>query len=1416
MLFRIRCLVLVRVMCFWWYHSLFPILFLHFCHLILLLCLLNQLCFLPSNHFLRPLCVITEYKVIDDRKVTGSDDEDDDGAHLDDEEELGVKGLYFQKLMDRKPALAEDLKALRDALLKEAEEESGAEGESAPKAWDIKDIGYQASQSIMRSKDPLELLREISQNFPMYGTSLTRIKVNTTVKDALLHNQRIIPAGSNRLLLNGLPVDIEDMDMFEIFEQVKEEAAVLDSFSSLGLSSDTIRRLLSLPVKTPSSYEVENTRIDMETGKGIEADGVITWFNDLEDTEDMRYHQWNPSIQGLLTPGWPNQLRYVSRNLYSGVSVIDPTTRDGLGLFERALFFVKANAPVRMGFVLKWPEMVTSSEDSFPEYDGVEPLQMDQEANKAEEVDKTPKKRRARPVGEVIARCVHYLRLNDGNAVELMEDLHLRLQKGDKVTRKVVKRLCQKNSKLKGDDEGFKGALRTMMRGKEYRKHIATLKDYVLSKGLGGSDTLYVLNGVPLPTNADSFRLNMMNRVLADQRTLQGEAYSGRISDRTNFDIYWSTHPTTAPRVSEIVLEAGPDQKYLSTADGSSLVDENNFVSKPQSDTTPTISYVLAANLGSVRGIILASELLQHAAVTTPWSAAAQPQVHIVDNSMHKVIGRSSPLARFVYAAQRLADGSLAFSCLRKALVFAGTALSTGSGATEVEVVLKKLESQCGFELDTISQEEVSADSARVRSQLGISMGSATLVANHRIINLPLSLVKSEFKYELRLLEHLFIQHGSLDKIVETLSEEDEGYTPLGVARVTALLTQRAIQAAERGNPPSPLDESPLVQLSGAIAIPAEKDASPFDVVAVLDPLSHAAQRASSVLLALRSLLGCSMRVYLNPKHDQGEDLPLKRFYRFVAAPELEFDSETGARQVSEQAFFRIQSKNVLTMGVDTPESWILMSKSARYDLDNLKLADFSGGSASVVYQLEHLLIQGRGYDVMYRGPPAGLQLWLGNSIHPHIQDTVVMQNLGYFQLKASPGVWDVRLAPGISDEVFYIVDDRDDDSREKNTVPEGGANARTKSFAISTFSDKYVNLNVQRRPGQERVDLTNVERKEPSPEGNRGFWNKMKGMFAGLDSEGAGESGDAELVDDVNGKINIFSVASGHLYERFLKIMMLSVVKRTDKPVKFWFIKNFLSPQFKEFVPKMAKHYGFEVELVTFKWPRWLRRQTEKQRIIWGYKILFLDVLFPLKLKRVIFTDADQVVRGDMNELQEMDLEGKAYAYTPFCDSNKETEGFRFWKQGFWMNHLQGRPYHISALYVVDLDRFRRMRAGDTLRSVYDNLSADPNSLANLDQDLPNYTQNMVPIHSLPQEWLWCQTWCSMDTLESAKTIDLCNNPLTKAPKLDVAKSLLPEWVELDEEAKNTEELIRAAEESGEAEEVVEEVKSKHVHSEL
>ena len=60
------------------------------------------------------------------------------------------------------------------------------------------------------------------------------------------------------------------------------------------------------------------------------------------------------------------------------------------------------------------------------------------------------------------------------------------------------------------------------------------------------------------------------------------------------------------------------------------------------------------------------------------------------------------------------------------------------------------------------------------------------------------------------------------------------------------------------------------------------------------------------------------------------------------------------------------------------------------------------------------------------------------------------------------------------------------------------------------------------------------------------------------------------------------------------------------------------------------------------------------------------------------------------------------------------------------------------------------------------------------------------MKIFSLPQEWLWCESWCGNATKPSAKTIDLCNNPMTKEPKLQAAARIVKEWPALDAEVRS------------------------------
>jgi UDP-glucose:glycoprotein glucosyltransferase len=512
-----------------------------------------------------------------------------------------------------------------------------------------------------------------------------------------------------------------------------------------------------------------------------------------------------------------------------------------------------------------------------------------------------------------------------------------------------------------------------------------------------------------------------------------------------------------------------------------------------------------------------------------------------------------------------------------------------------------------------------------------------------------------------------------------------------------------------------------------------------FDVYALLDPVSPQTQRTSAILLHLLKTLKdqVSLVLTLNPPL-RLEEVPIKRFYRYVA-PRL--TDSTEPKKQSHANFGHLPLDVLLSCSdLDTPRAWLTMPFVSVHDLDNIKLDNLVvSGGVEAVFTLKEIMVEGHALDVEKR-PPRGLQLELLNG-EQIVHDTIVMANYGYFQLQApTPGLYTLAVRKGRSRTVAKMTYVGDDSAGlfGNGMVNLLDSNEDPEAVIISkSFEGLTLFIRVAKKTGMEKMDFLD----DGTEKTKRGFWDNIKDKFSGGQKQA---------------DINIFSVASGHLYERFMSIMFLSVLRHTKHTVKFWLIENFMSPSFKQFLPKLSKHYGFQYELVTYKWPHWLRAQTEKQRTIWAYKILFLDVLFPLQLDRVIFVDADQIVRTDMFELADMDIKNAAYAYTPMGDSRAETEGYRFWKQGYWLNHLQGRPYHISALYLVDLVRFRGIAAGDRLRAQYQGLSADPESLANLDQDLPNSMMDQVPMFSLPQDWLWCETWCSDESLTTAKTIDL------------------------------------------------------------
>ncbi|KAH9904549.1 UDP-glucose:glycoprotein glucosyltransferase [Xylariomycetidae sp. FL2044] len=688
---------------------------------------------------------------------------------------------------------------------------------------------------------------------------------------------------------------------------------------------------------------------------------------------------------------------------------------------------------------------------------------------------------------------------------------------------------------------------------------------------------------------------------------------------------------------------------------------------------------------------------------------------------------------------------------------------------------------------------------SRFLDAAGISRGTHMLILNGRMIG-PIT-KKAPFR-ENDFRQFLEFEQTSrilpVFKATQALGLTDRITSPLAAAELTSLTALSTISDLPEGI----FESAPGLRTSffdtwdsthTMIEVGVASEAN-IHFVAVLNPTSEVGQKWAPILKVLSELDGVYMRIFLNPR-EKMEELPVKRFYRYVLDSSPSFDESGKVRSLG-ATFKALPSEALLNLGMDVPPAWLVAAKDSIQDLDNLKLSS-TQSDIEAVYELENILIEGHSREGT-GSPPRGVQLVLGTEHDPHFADTIIMANLGYFQFKANPGYYNIHLKEGRSSDIYDIVSVG---AKGYEAVPgDEGTEVVLMDFQGTTLYPR-----LQRKLGMESQDVLEDSSPESDDLLSRGI-RFAEGILGGSKAKTKSVS------NEVHAEINIFSVASGHLYERMLNIMMVSVMKNTNHTVKFWFIEQFLSPSFKEFIPHLAEEYGFKYEMVTYKWPHWLRQQKEKQREIWGYKILFLDVLFPLSLDKVIFVDADQIVRTDMINLVNHNLEGAPYGFTPMCDSRTEMEGFRFWKQGYWKNYLRGQPYHISALYVVDLRRFRQLAAGDRLRQQYHQLSADPASLSNLDQDLPNHMQFVIPIHSLPQEWLWCETWCSDESQKEARTIDLCNNPQTKEPKLDRARRQVPEWTEYDDEIAAVSRRVKVSSggKTGKTDEAVEEKNTK------
>uniref|UniRef100_A0A8D1HCU0 UDP-glucose ceramide glucosyltransferase-like 1 n=1 Tax=Sus scrofa TaxID=9823 RepID=A0A8D1HCU0_PIG len=1251
----------------------------------------------------------TEYKALDDTQVKTVTN-----TSVEDKTETNeVQGFLFGKLKERYSDLRDNLTTFQKYLIESNKEMMPL------KVWELQDLSFQAASQIKSTPvyDAIKLMKDISQNFPVKARSLTRIAVNQHMREEIQENQKYlldefeIQPGDAYLYINGLHIDIDSYDPFSLLDMLKLEGKLMNGLHSLGINGEDMSTFLKL-----SSRGWEDTyALDIRHSS-------IMWINDLEN--DDLYASWPASCQELLKPVFPGSIPLIRRNFHNLVLFIDPAQEYTLDFIKLAELFYYHKIPLRIGFVF-----IVNTDD---------------------EVDGT------NDAGVALWRAFNYIAEEHGVSQAFISIIHMY----EKVKNKNILTVDNVKSVLqdKFPHANIWDILGVYSKYDDERKAGA---NFYKMTGLGPlPQALY--NGESFDgeeLNVNELEVAVLHRIMNVTKYLQKEVFMGTLNDETNAIDFLMDKDNVVPRINPLILQSKwqylnlistsvtADVEdfstflFLDSQDKSAVIAENMYyLTHEDGDVISLVTFWIIADFDKPSGRKVLFSALEH------METSVYSRLGIIYNPTSKIDEESTAISRGILAAFLTQRNNFLRNFLMK-LTEEETATAIYSGA-KIKTFLTEGMDKNAFEkkYNTIGVNIFRTHQLFCQEVLKLNPGEIGVVSNGKFLG-PLD--DNFYAEDFYLLEKITATNliDAIEDIVETTEIDSEDLSDL-IMKIDALVSSLPNHASR-------YDVTFLKENHSIIKINSQEEDMVFDVIAIVDPLTREAQKMAQLLIVLGKIINMKIKLFMNCRGKLSE-APLKSFYRFVLEPELMLTANDVAGPVAK--FLDIPESPLLTLNMITPEGWLVETVHSNCDLDNIHLKDIER-TVTAEYELEYLLLEGHCFDITTEQPPRGLQFTLGTKNKPVMVDTIVMANLGYFQLKANPGAWVLKLRQGKSEDIYQIVGHKGTDSQqERGDVV----------VVLNSFKSKILQVQVQKNPDRIKEDI--LSDKDGT---KKGMWDSIKSFTKSLRKKDEKET-------DI---LNIFSVASGHLYERFLRIMMLSVLRNTKTPVKFWFLKNYLSPKFKEVIPHMAEEYGFQYELVQYRWPRWLHQQTEKQRIIWGYKILFLDVLFPLAVDKIIFVDADQIVRHDLKELRDFDLGGAPYGYTPFCDSRREMDGYRFWKTGYWASHLLRRKYHISALYVVDLKKFRKIAAGDRLRGQYQTLSQDPNSLSNLDQDLPNNMIYQVAIKSLPQDWLWCETWCDDESKQRAKTIDLCNNPKTKEPKLKAAARIVPEWVEYDTE---------------------------------
>ncbi|KAG8580308.1 hypothetical protein GDO81_007237 [Engystomops pustulosus] len=1018
----------------------------------------------------------TEYKAKDDTQVKGNNV---NATVVGDNDPLDeVQGFFFGKLRQ----LYQSYKTL-----KELEKSSGTPIDGAPEVWELQDLSFQTAARILAapSSEALMVMKDLSQNFPTKARTLTRTPVDAAMRMEVEENQKYfkgtlgLQPGDSGLFINGLHVDLDNQDIFSLFDVLRNEARVMEGLHRLGIEGSALHNVLKLNIQPSNS----DYAVDIRSP-------AISWVNNLE--LDSRYSNWPYNVQELLRPTFPGVIRQIRKNFHNFVLFIDPEQQSTAELINVAEMFLSNHIPLRIGLVF-----VVNDDD---EVDGFE------------------------DAGVALLRTFNYVADEEDNyhAFRMVVSIYNKVRTGEKLTVKHVTSVLEEKYR-------YVELSSILGRDSEYDQNRKQGKEYFLQTGLSPLPVV-LFNGIPFQKDQldpDELETTTMHKILECTTFFQKAVYLGEVTNDHDVVDYLMTQPNVVPRINLRILEV--ERQYVdltatnnffvddyarfsaldSNAKSAAIANSMNYLTKKGMSSKEIyddsfvrpVTFWIVGDFDKPSGRQLLYDAIKHQKTSN------NIRIGMINNPSKNPSPETTRIGRAIWAALQTQTSNNAKNFITKIIKEENArALEAGQDAAEFAVGGMDV-SLFREAFDSPKVDFILSHAAYCRDVLKLKKGERAVIGNGRIIG-PLRDGEIFNQDDFHLLENLILK-TSAQKIkshIQKLGVEEDHASDL-VMRVDGLLSS---QPKGEGR----IDYLLTEDLHSAIKIRPKEGMMYFEVMAIVDPVTKAAQKMAPLLLVLSQILNMNLRVFMNCQSKLSE-MPLKSFYRYVLEPEIIFTSDHKLSPGPIAKFLDMPQSPLFTLNLNTPDSWMVESVRTPYDLDNIYLEEVDSIVAAE-FELEYLLLEGHCFDVSTGQPPRGLQFTLGTAANPVIVDTIVMANLGYFQLKANPGAWVLHLRKGRSEEIYniYSHDGTDSAAEDKEVV-----------VVLNDFRSKTIKVKVQKKPDKMNEDLLS----EGTNDNEAGFWDSLTwGLTGGQKPE--------EVKQDKEDVLNIFSLASGHLYERFLR----------------------------------------------------------------------------------------------------------------------------------------------------------------------------------------------------------------------------------------------------------------------------------------